>query len=371
MKNINICYLEAEKHNGYCLEIDYKSSTTKMYWQCENGHILLTTLQSVSKNHWCNICSINNQKKYKINDVILYLEKKYPGSKCFNDVFKNVNTKLDIECANAHKFSIKYSKILEGQWCKECSDDRKRLSMQHVLNFIEQNHCGGKCTDTVYKNSVTLLNFECEIGHPFKASFNNVKRGSWCLKCIGKDEVTIQDVYDFIDKYHPGGKCFNIVYIKANEKLKFQCAENHEPWDATYNNVVNQKTWCPICYIQSQTQNCKTELFCKSIFEKLFGLTFLKDRPKFLFNSKSNRTLELDGYCPELSLAFEYQGKQHYELVFSDNQQELEQQQYRDALKLKLCQENNVKLIIIPYWIRKNNLEKYITQQCIELNIAI
>ncbi len=123
--------------------------------------------------------------------------------------------------------------------------------MQHVLNFIEQNHCGGKCTDTVYKNSVTLLNFECEIGHPFKASFNNVKRGSWCLKCIGKDEVTIQDVYDFIDKYHPGGKCFNIVYIKANEKLKFQCAENHEPWDATYNNVVNQKTWCPICYIQS------------------------------------------------------------------------------------------------------------------------
>ena len=54
----------------------------------------------------------------------------------------------------------------------------------------------------------------------------------------------------------------------------------------------------------------KSENKCKEIFEKLFvGYKFPKQRPYFL------NKMELDGYSQRLLLAFEFDGKQHFEQV--------------------------------------------------------
>lgn len=47
----------------------------------------------------------------------------------------------------------------------------------------------------------------------------------------------------------------------------------------------------------------------------------------------------------------EYQGRQHYEesFVFNTTEDSLKHRQYRDNIKRKYCQNNNIKLIEIPY----------------------
>eukprot|EP01126_Amoeba_proteus_P038707 TRINITY_DN4047_c0_g4_i1.p1 TRINITY_DN4047_c0_g4~~TRINITY_DN4047_c0_g4_i1.p1 ORF type:complete len:306 (-),score=60.62 TRINITY_DN4047_c0_g4_i1:95-1012(-) len=69
--------------------------------------------------------------------------------------------------------------------------------------------------------------------------------------------------------------------------------------------------------------------------------------PCLIFSS-SCLPMRLDLWVPELKLAFEYQGIQHYQhLPFFGN---LLEYQRRDEEKLFVCQKNNILLIRIPYW---------------------
>ena len=62
--------------------------------------------------------------------------------------------------------------------------------------------------------------------------------------------------------------------------------------------------------------------------------------------------LELDGYNENLNIAFEYNGKQHYEFIkhfHHDDPDNFERQKVRDIKKYSICQKRGLKLIIIPY----------------------
>ena len=62
----------------------------------------------------------------------------------------------------------------------------------------------------------------------------------------------------------------------------------------------------------------------------------------------------MDGYCPDLLLAFEYQGEQHYDpenyFNFGDPSK-FHAQQERDARKVELCRDAGVRLLVIPCFV--------------------
>lgn len=72
--------------------------------------------------------------------------------------------------------------------------------------------------------------------------------------------------------------------------------------------------------------------------------------------------LELDGYCQELQLAFEYNGEQHYKWSkhYHRTEEQFKNMQDRDERKLNYCDENNVCLIIIPYTIEFVDIREFI-----------
>ncbi len=63
---------------------------------------------------------------------------------------------------------------------------------------------------------------------------------------------------------------------------------------------------------------------------------------------KSGHKMELDLFIPNLNLAFEYQGEQHYYDVYAMGPQW--QYSMRDEEKRHSCHQKGITLIEIPYW---------------------
>ena len=87
---------------------------------------------------------------------------------------------------------------------------------------------------------------------------------------------------------------------------------------------------------------CITQLFPNEevIEEFRFG--------KNQFERLSGKEIEIDVYVPRFRLAFEYNGEHHYKEVPAFGAMEMYKE--RDNEKFKLCKENNIILISIPYW---------------------
>ncbi len=95
----------------------------------------------------------------------------------------------------------------------------------------------------------------------------------------------------------------------------------------------------------------------RTLFETHFGKPFPKTRPEWLVNDYTGQRLELDGYCEELCVAFEFQGPDHYRKgKYNDTDEKLKKQLYRDGTKRFECMRHGVKLYEIPFWKRKDQI---------------
>ncbi len=171
-------------------------------------------------------------------------------------------------------------------------------------------------------------------------------------ECIRTQKHVTIDIIKKIAK-KKGGKCHTKDIKNAKSRLHLECSESHH-FFPTYDSVVYQDTWCPHCNIYVG------ETICRIFFEKIFKKPFPISYPGWLPNR-----MELDGYNKCLGLAFEYQGIQHRKRVFGMSDEEFQNIQRRDALKLKKCEENYVILLqipddeIVPY----EEMQKYIENE--------
>ena len=161
------------------------------------------------------------------------------------------------------------------------------------------------------------------------------------------------------------GKCLSTEYFGNHKNLTWQCSEGHI-WNASPHSV-KQGTWCPYCSNRTKLG----ERIARAYFELIFNEKFPKKRPNWLKN-KQGLKLELDGFCSKLNLAFEYQGIQHFEPhKWFHQRRGFEQQKKLDMLKEKLCSENNVILITIPYNVGYKDMQKYIIEECEKKNVDV
>ena len=119
------------------------------------------------------------------------------------------------------------------------------------------------------------------------------------------------------------------------------------------------------------TKKSSGENECRRVLENIFNLPFISSRPDFLKNPiTKSYNLELDCYNKDLHLAVEYNGKQHYEYTpyFHKSMDAFRNQQYRDDIKKRLCLENNVNLIIIPYTVKISNIKQFLIKELKKIN---
>jgi len=124
-------------------------------------------------------------------------------------------------------------------------------------------------------------------------------------------------------------------------------------------------------YNKSPLPKCsKGETECRRVLEKIFKLPFPNVRPNFMKNTVTGENLELDMYNPEVNLACEYNGIQHYKFNkwMHKNSSNFQNQKYRDIIKRSLCKQNGINLIEVPYTIKINDIESYIIANLKKLN---
>jgi len=112
---------------------------------------------------------------------------------------------------------------------------------------------------------------------------------------------------------------------------------------------------------KSNDGESKGEKLCRSALENIFGLKFYSIRPNILQNPESGHNLEFDGYNPILKIAFEYNGKQHYEFPngFHKTKEEFIEQVRKDIYKRQIAAEQGIYLITIPYKVKSEYADIY------------
>jgi hypothetical protein len=197
----------------------------------------------------------------------------------------------------------------------------------------------GECLATEYVNSTKRVSWRCAHGHVWEAPAKDVLNSkSWCPFCAGRrhDLSEMRAV-----ARSRGGECLAQEYLGMQKKLRWRCAHGHE-WSTTPATVIQGGAWCPDC------STCLGERLTRAAIEQLLGLPFPKSRPDWL-TSERGTTLELDGYNPEIGIAFEHQGDQHFtELAYFAERATFQRRLSDDQRKRDLCASRGVKLIEVP-----------------------
>jgi hypothetical protein len=203
---------------------------------------------------------------------------------------------------------------------------------------------------------------KCKEGHEWSSSITNLqKTNGGCQKCYGlANRLSLREVIEIASIR--GFELMSDTFSSGFEKALFICQKCQYNWSVSPSNFKRHQ--CPGCRpgIESKV---------REIFESLTGKKFPSVRPQWLKNpdSKSNGLLQLDGYCEELKLAFEYDGEFHYVPYWGTNTtSSLKATQLRDKVKDTLCEAFGVSLIRIPY-TEKKNLENFIKSNLLQVGI--
>jgi hypothetical protein len=259
--------------------------------------------------------------------------------------YKNCNTKLLLMCkVCGYEYYCSYSSFRKSK-CASCSE-----VLKHSITKCREVAAlkNGRCLSSVYNNAKELLQWECAKGHMWHANFDNIKnKNKWCAICAGVSKHDLSFIKEFAGLM--GGECLSKSYKNAHTKLSWQCKKGHT-WMACFDSLLNGKTWCPSC----KTGRTVTKI--KDILCRIYpDYKILTEYNKFGW-LKNRRRMRLDLFVPEIKLAIEYDGEQHFkEVKIFGGESKLKYIQKMDKIKnLKIANNKND----IKHFVRISFLEK-------------
>jgi hypothetical protein len=284
---------------------------------------------------------------------------------------------MTVQCNDGHVWEVRPQNIVNGDsWCKMCY----KLKGALVIKAKEAiaSHEGAKIIKDVWEDRsiptrqmIPRITVQCgECDTIWDAQVGNLARGTWCKTCVlanTKPTTTFDDLIKLVTER--GGSVVDpekITYTGARMKVPIKCGFDDHPPFMGYLSAMRMGKWCPSC----STANSVKEEVCRSSMIEAFGDCYSFDRTRkveWLTSTKAN--LELDCYEEDLKVACEHQGQQHYEFMpqWHKTQDKFQAQLDRDALKAKLCKDNGVTLIIVPYNIGFKKVRPFIRTELAKL----
>ncbi|MBT3514691.1 MAG: hypothetical protein HN474_05190 [Nitrospina sp.] len=163
--------------------------------------------------------------------------------KCLSSIYINSKTPLNWQCQKKHVWPAMPLNVKNKKsWCGTCAKNKKGTIEEMRLIANEK---GGECLSKKYINANTHLSWKCVLDHKFQATPSKVKnRNQWCGRCNKKPKGTLSEMRKIAKKR--GGKCLSGKYTNSKTQIIWQCKEKHPSWPA-FPYDIKQGKWCPYC----------------------------------------------------------------------------------------------------------------------------
>jgi hypothetical protein len=254
--------------------------------------------------------------------------------------------KVKIECAKCKQvWSPLFGVLVRGGWCPSCAgNNRWTVGRVRELAKTRGGTLRSGLPDSRLIRATEHVVVRCSRGHTWKVQPSNLRGGHWCPKCCGRTEWTLGRLRKIIEdregRLLADGPDHEVI-TAHRFVVRARCVFGHE-WETNVSRL--RKHWCPEC------ASGQGEEIVRAFMEAMFCAPFPKCRPDFLKYEKTGRNLELDGYCEQLSIAFEHHGSQHYKEIslFKDSRVSFVERRRRDRFKRRKCRSLGITLVEVP-----------------------
>jgi hypothetical protein len=278
--------------------------------------------------------------------------------------YRGKQKKVKIICPIHGEFETQANYHLEGRECRKCASQKRNsrysLGNEKFINRAKEIH-GDKYNydDVNYSNNSNKVQINCPIHGPFFQSPDKHLRGDGCRKCGGRDKTTEEFVKQSKEIHGDKYDYSDVDYKTATQKVKIICPI-HGEFEQSPNNHLSG-FGCKLCS-ESQGEKLIDKLLSKKEINFIREKTFSDCTNTLL--GKFCRKLPFDFYLPNFNTCIEYDGEHHFTSIPKwGGDEEFVNRKKLDKLKDKYCEENGIKLIRIPYTMKKEDIEPYILSE--------
>lgn len=280
----------------------------------------------------------------KNKKLIISINKKLDNKK-FLTYYPTYNPKyntIELKCSRNHRWTTYF--VDKKEWydnirCNEC-----------YLTSIDKQNAKLICDTydyTIIELVYDQLTYKCKNGHTHHNNYTND------IKLCSSENDSYKDMTDVIKNIVKSynGKLIKITddgiveYNYHNITYNKQIGDIMRPW---YTNETRYRTYVITCY-----------------FQKMFNDKFNFVSPKWL------EGLHIDGYSKINKLCFVHNDEHTFLFTHHKTIADLNKQLEQTKRIKELCNINHTKLISIPYYIRLENIQSYIINECERYNIII
>ena len=239
-----------------------------------------------------------------------------------------------------HRWVATAASVLRGHGCPSCARKKQRLTEDEVRSRLAPRNITlmGK-----YKTSMDSLRVRCmTCNHVWRTLASSVMLRSGCPACAGCARITPREAARRCKKV---GLMLLGGYSTSQKRVRVRCRKCSREWEPRANDIFNGHG----CRCKEGYGNAEEKV--RKIVERVTGWRFPKAKPIWLRGRSRTNQMDLDGYNERHSVAFEYQGIQHYRaLAYFGGATKLLRTKRNDERKRQLCRRHGVLLIRIPYW---------------------
>jgi hypothetical protein len=269
-------------------------------------------------------------------------------------VYEGSKSKATIICNNCgEKFS---QWLCHLKYCPNCEGRYKKFNSNFIIAQIKEKFGDTYGFDKfIWAGSKTPVILKCQKHGYFEQRVNSLLADITPYCCSNKQPWTTEKFINESQKIH--GQLYDYtktVYKNCRTKVIIICSK-HGYFLQSPTNHLHMKTGCPICSASKGER----------IIEKWLQKKLLTYFRQYRFeNCRYKNPLVFDFAIMDndgVQWLIEFQGEQHYRPIdWSGKLSEKEKNKIfdtdkkRDQIKNQYCQENNLKLLLIPYWDEKN-----------------